>query len=227
MPLIASEIAPLVKCPVLATGMDRSDHRGMVKTLADLPRLFLRRHAVLQIAPRHVEAERVAVDVIERLLRRDVGAAGFQRRHEFDLVVIVFGERGIWMIHNRAGRDKLDRVGRLLEEERRLAGRIGAALDRMRGVIAPDAIDAANRKHLFLARNRNRHRGHVEYRLWAALGVGRAARGRGPASASAPVASRVLRSTVFIRVLRFVLDIVELSTAQPSGPASRINLKTA
>src|SRR3569832_1425709 len=45
-----------------------------------------------------------------------------------------------------------------------------------------------------------------------------------PASASAPVANKVLRSPVSIRVLRFVLDFVELSTAQRLGPASRLSL---
>src|ERR1700733_10292268 len=47
----------------LARGMDRADHGGMVEALADFPRLLLGRHAVLQITPRHVEAERIAVDM--------------------------------------------------------------------------------------------------------------------------------------------------------------------
>src|ERR1700742_3593667 len=41
-----------------------------------------------------------------------------------------------------------------------------------------------------------------------------------PASASAPVARRVLRSTVSIHMLRFGLDFVPLSTAPGPGPAS-------
>src|SRR5581483_1811281 len=49
----------LGEVPGLAGGMDRPDHRRMVKAFADLPRLLLRRHAVLKIAPRHVETERI------------------------------------------------------------------------------------------------------------------------------------------------------------------------
>ena len=78
--------------PGLGRRMDRADHRSMVKTLADFPRLLLRRHAVLQVAPGHIETERIAVDVLERRVRRDIGAARFQRRHEFDLVVIILGQ---------------------------------------------------------------------------------------------------------------------------------------
>ena len=48
------------------------------------------------------------------------------------------------MVDRDAFRDELDRVGRLLEEERRLARRIGAHLARMRGVVAADAVDAAH-----------------------------------------------------------------------------------
>ena len=39
----------------LAHRVDRTEHGGMIKTLADLPGLLLGGHAVLQIAPRHVE----------------------------------------------------------------------------------------------------------------------------------------------------------------------------
>src|SRR5580700_33896 len=55
--------------------MDRAEHRGVIKALADFPRLLFRGHAVLQVAPRHIEAQRVAIDVIKRLVGRDIGAA--------------------------------------------------------------------------------------------------------------------------------------------------------
>ena len=49
--------------------------------------------------------------------------------------------------------DVLDRVGGLLEEERRLPIRVGAHLDGVRAVVAPDAVDAAHRIELIRARD--------------------------------------------------------------------------
>src|SRR3954447_2754326 len=63
-------------------------------------------------------------------------------------------------IADHADRDVLDRIGRLLEKERRLASWIGAALDRMRGIVAPDAVDAPDLKNIGLAYNRDRGRRH-------------------------------------------------------------------
>src|ERR1700737_5592871 len=118
--------------------MNRTEHRGVIKTLTDFPRLLFSRHAVLQIAPGHIEAERIAIDMLERLLWGNIGAAGFQRRYQFDLVVIVFGERRIGMFRDGADCDVLDRIGRLLEKKWRLAVWVGAALARGRGIVATD-----------------------------------------------------------------------------------------
>jgi hypothetical protein len=74
------------------------------------------------------------------------------------------------MIGDLSDRDILDRVGRLLEEERRLAVRVRTALDRVRRVVAPDAIDAANLGHVGLADDRDRRGRHREDRLWTGLG---------------------------------------------------------
>src|SRR4029079_16419610 len=63
----------------------------------------------------------------------------------------------------------------LLEEERRFAGRVGTALDRMGGIIAPDAIDAADLKYLGLADDRNRRRRQRKKRLRSGLCFGRGA----------------------------------------------------
>src|ERR1700712_425634 len=46
-------------------------------------------------------------------------------------------------------RHQLDRIRGLLEEERRFACRVRAHLARVRRVVAPDAINAAHRKHVF------------------------------------------------------------------------------
>src|SRR5258706_14285471 len=117
--------------------------------------------------------------MIERLLGRNIGATRFQRRKQFDFMVIVFGQRGIGMIRDRADRDVLDRVGRLLEKERRLAVRGGAALDCVSGIIAADTIDAAHLKHVGFADNRDRGRRYRENRLRASLRLGAAALCRG------------------------------------------------
>ena len=45
------------------------------------------------------------------------------------------------MIGHRTRRDVLDRISRLLEEKRRLARRVGAALDRMREALASGGYD--------------------------------------------------------------------------------------
>jgi len=75
------------------------------------------------------------------------------------------GQRRIAMIGDRADRDILDRIGRLLEEERRLTGRIGAALNRMRRVVAADAVDAADLEYVALADDRDRHGRDRKHRL--------------------------------------------------------------
>ena len=193
--LTASEIAPLVKCPVFAAdGLVRSGR--MVEAFADFPGLFLVAHGALQIAPGHVETDRIAVDVIERLLHRDVLAARLQRRHQFHLVVVILGERWIGMIADRADRDVLNRIGRLLEKERRLPGRVGAHFARMGGIVAADAIDATHRKYVGFADDGNgaEPTGKIDFGpACAAAGPPCVA---APASANAPVARMVLRSTI-------------------------------
>ena len=84
---------------------------------------------------------RVAEDAVQRLLDAGCPAALAQGHHHLDLVmhVVAPADRG-----NRAVDDEVVRV--LLEEERRLAVGIAAHLDRMRGIVAADAIDPVNRK---------------------------------------------------------------------------------
>src|ERR1700736_1050302 len=99
----------------------------MIKTLADFPWLLFSGHAVLQVAPGHIEAKRITIDMLERLFGGNIAAARFQRRHQLDFMVIVLGERGIGMIRYRTDRDVLDRIGRLLEKESRVSRRVRAA----------------------------------------------------------------------------------------------------
>jgi hypothetical protein len=77
--------------------------------------------------------------VIERRIHRDVHAARFQRHDHLDLVVHVLG---LGRIRKTVADRQIVRV--LLEEERRLPIRIMPHLDGMGGVVAADAIDAAN-----------------------------------------------------------------------------------
>src|SRR5882672_11292242 len=159
MSFTASEIAPLVKCPVFATGW-------IGPSTAERSKLLPISHGFFS-------------SPIARCFHRDVGAARLQRRHQFDLIMIVLGEQGIRMIRNSADGDVLDRVGGLLEEERRLPHRIRAHLTRMRGIVAPDAIDASDRKYVGLADDGDRGGADRENGFRAGLRLGRNAMCRG------------------------------------------------
>jgi hypothetical protein len=95
----------------------------------------------LKVAPRHVEAHRVAPDEVERPVDRHVLPALAQRHDHLDLVVHVGGLVGVG---ERAR--EIEVVGVLLEEERRLAVGVVAHLDRVGRVVAADAVDAPHRK---------------------------------------------------------------------------------
>src|SRR5258705_8817022 len=69
--------------------------RRMVERFADLPRPLLLAGGKLQVAPRQVDANRIAVDVVERLLCRTVKAAALHRDDQLDLVMEVLGQRRV------------------------------------------------------------------------------------------------------------------------------------
>src|SRR5262249_26920808 len=134
--------APFAGMADLAGGLQRSAWRGGVKSFADLPRPFHVARGDLQIAPRQVDTDAVAVDAVERALERDVSATGLERYHKLDLVMHVLGQ-------GRVGHTCLvwhDGVGRLGEEEGRIA-HVLAHLADVLFVIATDAPNAAHRKH--------------------------------------------------------------------------------
>ena len=109
--------------PIDLDGQDRPERRGFVEALADLPGLALVFHLLLQVAARHVEADGIAVDVRQRVDGRlDVAAAALQENDEFELVMVVLGQRRDRDGRSTdSGRHDLDGIVGFLEEERRLA----------------------------------------------------------------------------------------------------------
>ncbi len=131
--------------PTEGRGRHQRAHRcGSVEALADLPGPARRLGLALEVAPRHVQAGGVAPDVGERFAYGDVAPAGMQRHAELQLVLVVRGEGRIGDAPDRAGRHGHDRVGRLHEEERRLAFGVAAHLAGVVGVVAADAVDPAH-----------------------------------------------------------------------------------
>ena len=153
---------------VHALGRHQLAHgRGEVEALAHVPGAAGLLGLVLQVAPRHVEAGAVAPDVLQRVRHRDVRAGRADGDHQLHLMVqrLRGGRVGhVGVAHHH-------RVGRLGEVEGRLAGRIAAHLDRVLGVIAADAEDAAHREHLLAAADRqggrDRRRDDVVGHAWA------------------------------------------------------------
>jgi hypothetical protein len=124
--------------------MNRAHRRGTVERLADFPRAPHFAHLHLQVATGHIDADGVAPHMIERLLDFDVRATLADHGNEFRFVVIVLRLRRIRQFKRFAIGDGDDGIGRLAEEERRLAIGIEAHFARMRRVVAPHAINAAH-----------------------------------------------------------------------------------
>ena len=126
--------------------VQRSDRRGVVEGLGQVPGPPLVTQLELQVAPRHVQAHGIAVDVLERVLHRDVAPAAADGQHELDLVVHVAGAGRIGEVGRLPRRGDDDGVGRLAEEERRLAVGVEAHLARVRSVVSADTVDPAHGK---------------------------------------------------------------------------------
>src|SRR5690606_18269721 len=112
----------------------------MIEGLADLPRQALGEGLALAIAPGEIDADRVAVDRLERARDRKVAAAVADRDDELDLVLQIVGA-------GRIGHPRTighDRVGGLLEEERRIALVTLLHLADVLEIVAPDAVDATH-----------------------------------------------------------------------------------
>src|SRR5690348_18314153 len=107
----------------LARGRYRGARSGKVKALADVPRACQLLGLQLQIAPGHIEANSVSIDVAERIFNTNVRAAFAYGRHEFELVMHIAGRARIGKIpalrqQGPAGLEKKEQIGRASCRER-------------------------------------------------------------------------------------------------------------
>src|SRR5712671_1387537 len=125
----------------LGGGLQRRAGRGIVEGFADFPRPLLLARGDLQVAAGEVDADAIAVDMIERLVGGDVEAAALHGDDQFNLVVQIPGQRRV----GDRGAIRDQHVGMLGKEER---GRplVIAHLSDVLEIVASDAPDAANRK---------------------------------------------------------------------------------
>jgi hypothetical protein len=128
--------------------MDQTDGRGIIECLAHFPRTARIFHLPLQIAARHVETDRVAVDMLARLFHRDITATLADRHHQLAFIVVIAGLRRVRQFRHGARLRRHDGrvVAGFAKEEWRFAVRIGTHFTRMARVIAAHAIHAAYRE---------------------------------------------------------------------------------
>src|SRR5690606_31704742 len=120
-----------------------------IESLARIPRSALVTRFKLKVSAREIVTYGIAKDVFQRIADRDVAARLTDCDDELDLVMQVGGAWGV----RHGGIVRHDCIGRLREEERRLALGILTHLSRMCRVVAADAIDASNRKAVVTAAN--------------------------------------------------------------------------
>ncbi len=182
-------MVPVSGWPISAGGEDGADGGGAFDRLSDLPRAAHLLLLSLQVAPRHVERERVAEDVVEGRLDGDVGAAGAEHHRELDLVMHVLGMGRVGKLARG-----VEVVGVLLEEEGRLPVGVVAHLDRVSGVVPADAVDAADGKRLAAAHGQRGDRGRVDH----VVGHGASSSGLalGPSATTGGDQSRPIRENV-------------------------------
>src|SRR5262245_30786764 len=131
----------------------RAAGRALVEILAEVPRPAVVLAPLLQVAPRHIEPDRIPEYVIVRALGVDTPPALGEGHHQLGLIVVIRGLRRI--VDIAAAGDQ--RVSALNEEERLLAP-VAAHLFLVLGVVASDAEDAPDRKAVGGARDRQRRR---------------------------------------------------------------------
>src|SRR5262249_42319993 len=134
----------------LACRHQRPAWRRGIERLSDLPWALHVARGDLKIAPGQINADGIAVDAIIGPGYRNVAPAALQRHHKFDFMVHILSQRrirhgaAIW--HNG--------VRRLGEKERGRALALPHLADVLK-VVAAGAPDAADRKHLIGACDRD------------------------------------------------------------------------
>src|SRR3982075_3195710 len=128
--------------PSITRPRDGAAGRRGVEALSDFPWKAQIAGVTLAVAPRQVDADGIAPDMIERLPDRDVAPAEPERDHQFHLELEIRGERRIWHMGAIANHS----VPRLLEEERWIALVGFLHLANMIDIVAADGINAAHRK---------------------------------------------------------------------------------
>src|SRR5690606_26419831 len=124
--------------------MNRGARRGPIEALAHIPRSAHLLGLVLQISPRQIYAQGVAVDMIQRLLEGDIRTPLADRDHEFELEVQAAGLGRIGNLP--ALRNHC--ISRLGKEKGRLTLGITTHFMGVRHIVSPHAVDASNREKL-------------------------------------------------------------------------------
>src|SRR4051794_2482684 len=119
--LLAVHIEPesaLRRMPDLGSRDELGARRRLVEVFAEIPRTAVVFAPLLQVPPRHIEADRIAEHVIVRFLRVDAAPAFGERDDQFRLVVIVRRLGGIVDCSALTFRYRYQRELALDEEER-------------------------------------------------------------------------------------------------------------
>ena len=141
-----------------------ADRGRVLKALANTPGAALLLHLVLQVAPRHVQADRIAVNMRGRIGGADLRTAHANGHDQLNFVVQIGGQRGVGHQCRGTRRGMQHGIGRLLKEKGRLTAAC-AHFPRMFFVVAAHAVDAVYGKaclgSLHWNRNGRRRRKHI------------------------------------------------------------------
>src|SRR6185436_4378826 len=132
----------------------RAAGRSLVEILAEIPRPALVLADLLQVAARHVQSDGIAKYVSSRVLGRDATSLLRDCDHHLGLVMQVRGLRRVMDVTP----ERDERMGGL-DEEKRLLAPVATHFLLVLDVVSPDAKDAAHRKRIGRADDRQRRRG--------------------------------------------------------------------
>ena len=124
---------------------NRSHWRAMVKPFADTPGAALFFHFALKVAPRHVQPDRIAIDVRHCLAGGNIAPTRSDRNHQLDLMMEVLRQARIRDLARCTLGNNNERIGGLQEEKGRFApGK--AHLLRVFFIVTADTINAVDRE---------------------------------------------------------------------------------